>query len=170
MVALDGAPGGTYDIDAFNSNIPTEFKPYVHQTKFCFIPTTSALCLSNWKDMLYNNLTTTNLYANGTCPFEYYFTQTDNQFHTRFNEAASFLYDHLYTDYSLDTYVQNEILSTSRYIGGNNIYIGYNVTSDKPIGNVKINNGANVVFDGKNVTFDSGFECELGSTFEVKIQ
>lgn len=168
MVALDGAPGGTYDIDAFGSQIPDEIKNYVHQTKFCFIPTTSALCLSNWKEMLNNNLTTTNLYANGTCPFEYYFTQTENKFHTRFNEAASFLFDHLYTDYTLDVYTQNEILSTSRYVGGSNIYVGNHVTTNKSQGNVTINNGANVVFDGQTVTFDAGFECVLGSTFEVK--
>ncbi len=168
MVALDGAPGGTYDINEFGSQIPDELKQYVNQTKFCFIPTTSALCLSNWKDMLNNDLTTTNLYANGTCPFEYYFTQTDNRYHTRFNEAAPFLYDHIYTNYSTDIYTQNSTLNTSKYIGGNNIYVGNHVDANHTYGDVQISNGANVVFDGVSVILDAGFECKQGSSMEVK--
>lgn len=162
--------GGTYDLNAFDTGISPEVLSYMTQKKFCFIPTTSALCLSNWKDMLNEDLSTTNLYANGTCPFEYYFTPTDNEYHTRFNSSASFLYDHLVTDYAMDVYSQNETLNTSRYIGGNNIYIGNHVTTSKPQGNVTISNGANVVVDAQNVTLDVGFECVLGSTFEVKNQ
>jgi hypothetical protein len=169
MVALDGAPGGIYDINSFSSQIPDNLMQYVNQTKFCFIPTTSALCLSNWKDMLNNDLITTNLYANGTCPFEYYFTQTNNRYHTRFNEAAPFLYNHIYTNYSSDVYTQNSTLNTSRYIGGNNIYVGNHVNTNQTSGDVQINNGANVVFEGVSVTLDSGFECTQGSSFEVKI-
>lgn len=171
MVALDGAPGGTYDVTAFGFQIPSQFLSYVNQTKFCFIPTTSALCLSNWKDVLNNtDLHTTNLYANGTCPFEYYFTPTANEYHTRFNPSASFLYDHLITNYLSNVYTQNETLNTSRYIAGNDIFVGNNVTSSKTPGNVTITNGVNVVFEGNSVTFDAGFECANGSTFEIKLK
>ena len=70
-------------------------------------------------------------------------------------------------NYNQDVYIQNETISTNRYIGGRNIYIGSNVTTSKPQGNVVIRNNANVVFDAQNVVFDSGFECALGASFEV---
>ena len=71
-------------------------------------------------------------------------------------------------NYNQDVYIQNETISTNRYIGGRNIYIGSNVTTSKPQGNVVLRNNANVVFDAQNVVFDSGFECALGASFEVK--
>jgi hypothetical protein len=71
-------------------------------------------------------------------------------------------------DLSQDVYIQNETITSNRYIGGKNIYIGNNVTISKPQGNVKITNNARVIFDAEeNVIFDKGFECALGSTFEV---
>ena len=70
-------------------------------------------------------------------------------------------------DYSQDVYIQNETISTNRYIGGKNIYIGNNVTTTKPQGNVLITNNAKVIFDGQIVKFDTGFKCDLGATFEV---
>ena len=72
-------------------------------------------------------------------------------------------------NYNQDVYIQNETITTNRYIGGRNIYIGSNVTTSKPQGNVVIRNNANIIFDAaENVMFDSGFECTLGSSFEVK--
>jgi hypothetical protein len=74
----------------------------------------------------------------------------------------------LIIDYGQDIYIQNENINTNRFIGGKNIFIGNHVTTSKTQGDVIINNGANVVFDGKTVTFDNGFECTSGSTFEQK--
>lgn len=74
----------------------------------------------------------------------------------------------LVKDYSVDVYIQNETISSNRYIGGRNIFVGNHVTTSKPYGDVFINNGANVIFDCKNITFDAGFECLSGSTYEVK--
>ena len=70
--------------------------------------------------------------------------------------------------YPEDVYIQNETISNDRYISGRNIYVGRAVTPTKPQGDVIINNNANVIFDAtQGVIFDSGFECTLGSTFEV---
>lgn len=71
-------------------------------------------------------------------------------------------------DGSKDVYIQNETLSTNRFIGGCNIYVGKNVTTSKPQGNVSIKNGAHVIFEpSEEIIFAGGFECEPGSTFEV---
>ena len=68
-----------------------------------------------------------------------------------------------------DIYIQNETISNDRYYGGRNIYAGYHVTDTKPLGNVLINNNSHIIFDAtENVVFAAGFECELGSSFEVK--
>ncbi|MEI6755314.1 MAG: hypothetical protein WCK78_19420 [Paludibacter sp.] len=71
-------------------------------------------------------------------------------------------------DFNQDMYIQNLTISASRYFGGKNIYVGNHVTTGQTAGDVKINNGANVIFDCKATTFDAGFECVLGSSYEVK--
>jgi len=71
-------------------------------------------------------------------------------------------------DYSQDVYIQNETVFTNRYVGGKNIFIGNHVTTAKSFGDVFINNGANVIFDCKEITFDAGFECTSGSSYEVR--
>ena len=71
-------------------------------------------------------------------------------------------------DFNQDVYIQNETLSTNRYIGGKNIFVGNHVTTSQTTGDVMINNGANIIFDCKEITFDAGFECAVGSTYEVK--
>jgi len=70
-------------------------------------------------------------------------------------------------DYSQDVYIQNETISANRYIAGKSVYVGNHVTSSKPQGDVVINNGSNIIFDCKDITFESGFECVAGSTYEV---
>ena len=68
-----------------------------------------------------------------------------------------------------NTYVQNETISLDRYITGNNIFIGHAVTTLKPQGDVFINSGANVIIEAlENITFDYGFELQLGTTLETK--
>ncbi|MEI6752965.1 MAG: hypothetical protein WCK78_07335 [Paludibacter sp.] len=71
-------------------------------------------------------------------------------------------------DFNQDMYIQNLTISASRYIGGKNIYVGNHVTTGQTAGDVKINSGANVIFDCKTTTFDAGFECVQGSSYEVK--
>ena len=68
-----------------------------------------------------------------------------------------------------DIYIQNETISSDRYISGENIYVGRAVTTAKPIGNVVINNNARVIFEGtQNVNLEGGFEVNTGSAIEVK--
>lgn len=70
--------------------------------------------------------------------------------------------------YLENVYIQNETIGTNRYISGRNIYVGNNVTTTKPVGNVITTNNANVIFDASGeVFFEPGFECESGSAFEV---
>lgn len=71
-------------------------------------------------------------------------------------------------DYSQDVYIQNQSISSNKYIGGKYIFVGNHVTASQTAGDVLINNGANVIFDCKNIVFDPGFECAFGSTYEVK--
>ena len=53
-------------------------------------------------------------------------------------------------------------------IVGRNIYVGQNVTTTLPQGPVLINNGENVYFKPtENIYLNSGFDVQLGGTFEV---
>lgn len=71
--------------------------------------------------------------------------------------------------FNQDLYIQNESIISDSYFAGKNIYVGRSVTTSKPIGDVLINEGVNVIFDAEqNVIFESGFELELGGSFEVK--
>ncbi len=68
-------------------------------------------------------------------------------------------------------YIQNESFYSDRYIYGKYFYAGENVTTSKPQGLVKIKRGATVIFDAANdVNLESGFEVELGGSFEVKTE
>ncbi|MDR1973898.1 MAG: hypothetical protein LBQ31_04395 [Bacteroidales bacterium] len=72
----------------------------------------------------------------------------------------------VYTD--RDVYIQNETINTNRYIGGRKIYVGQSVTTTIPYGDVSITNGANVVFEGQEIIFSSGFLSETGATFMTR--
>jgi hypothetical protein len=68
-----------------------------------------------------------------------------------------------------DIFIQNETLSSDSYITGKTISAGTNVTTSKPEGPAKINNGANVVLNAEgDILLDKGFEIEQGSTLETK--
>lgn len=71
--------------------------------------------------------------------------------------------------FSTDTYIQNETIILDKYVSGNNIYVGRNVTALKPQGDVIITEGNEVIFDKEgNLEFKGGFEVESGGSFEVK--
>jgi len=66
-------------------------------------------------------------------------------------------------------YIQNESIYSRKYIFGENIYAGDNITFSKPRGPVIIKNGSYVVFESDNETvLERGFSVELGGVFEVK--
>ena len=85
---LDGAPGGLYSMDAMGLSIDFLEKS-IKQRSFCFIPTVSALALSDWNTKLTQNVSAV------STPFSNKFTPNSNEIHTRFNSSASFLYNQL---------------------------------------------------------------------------
>jgi hypothetical protein len=71
--------------------------------------------------------------------------------------------------FSTDTYIQNETIILDKYVSGNNIYVGRNVTTSKPQGDVIITEGNEVIFNKEgNLELKGGFEVESGGSFEVK--
>ncbi|GHT35442.1 hypothetical protein FACS189434_13240 [Bacteroidia bacterium] len=70
---------------------------------------------------------------------------------------------------NLDVYIQNETITSNRYVGGRYIYVGKNVTSSKSQGDVLINNNANVIFEAsESVYLDAGVDVQSGSGLEIK--
>lgn len=70
--------------------------------------------------------------------------------------------------YTQDVYIQNYTFTENAMIVGRNIYVGQNVATSQPQGSVVINNGVKVYFKPtENIYFNSGFEVQLGGTFEV---
>ena len=68
-----------------------------------------------------------------------------------------------------DIYVQNENYALVRKLVGNNIYIGSDVTSTKPQGNVVVKSGAELSIDAKGKTvINNGFKVEQGSKILIK--
>jgi hypothetical protein len=71
--------------------------------------------------------------------------------------------------YLSDIFIQNETLTGNRYVTGNTISAGTNVTSTKPQGPVLVKSASNIVFDAEgNIVLDKGFEVESGALFEAK--
>ncbi len=92
------------------------------------------------------------IFTNVSCP--YYVTITKHNY--------------IPYQYPEDVYIQNFTFNHDAYVVGRNIYVGNNVKPSSTQGDVIIKNGVNVIFEAKqNVNFDSGFETELGGTFEV---
>jgi len=71
------------------------------EKQFCFVPTVSALALSNWEEKLNQDLLlpATNYFLTGKTGFEQVNAYFANAFHTRFNNSALFLYNWLNEPY-----------------------------------------------------------------------
>ena len=66
-------------------------------------------------------------------------------------------------------YIQDETITTDKYIYGKYFFAGENVTTSKPEGPAIIESGANVVFDATgDVYLKGGFEVKPGAEFEIK--
>lgn len=62
------------------------------------------------------------------------------------------------------------VFNTSQIRIGGNIYAGHNVTTQKPQGDVIIQNGATLKLKAqKEVFLENGFEVENGGVLEVNI-
>ena len=66
-----------------------------------------------------------------------------------------------------DIYIQNENIQGGRTYKGNNIYVGKNVTTEKPQGEVIFRSGSSTTFNGRTVILDKGTTVEIGSTLNV---
>lgn len=66
-------------------------------------------------------------------------------------------------------YIQNQNISSTAYLNCQTVSAGYNVDPTQTLGNVVIQNGANIVFDCTgDILLDKGFEVQLGAYFEAK--
>lgn len=69
----------------------------------------------------------------------------------------------------LNVYIQNKTLSSTAYLNCQTVSAGYNVDANQTVGNVVIQNGANITFDATgDILLDNGFEVQVGATFEAK--
>ena len=70
--------------------------------------------------------------------------------------------------YTPDTvYIQNDTISGARVISGENIYIGKNVTNDKPYGNVVLGQG-NITLQGRIVKIKNSTTVPLGTSLTIE--
>jgi hypothetical protein len=69
-----------------------------------------------------------------------------------------------------NVYVQNKPnLSSTAYLNCQTVSAGYNVDPTQTVGNVVIQNGANITFDATgDIILAGGFEVQVGATFEAK--
>lgn len=68
-----------------------------------------------------------------------------------------------------NVYVQNKNLSSTAYLNCQTVSAGYNVDASQTVGNVVIQNGANITFDATgDIILAGGFEVQVGATFEAK--
>lgn len=67
-------------------------------------------------------------------------------------------------------YMQNETLTNSSFYYASPLYIGYDVTLEKPYGNVVIETGAKLSIQNGTygVTIKNGFECKLGAELIIE--
>ena len=69
-----------------------------------------------------------------------------------------------------DNYIQNVAFSDCHKVYLNTpVYVGYDVTSSSPYGNVTVENGGKlIIFKGDGVSIENGFECKKGGIIEIK--
>jgi hypothetical protein len=99
MLPLDGAAGSfnKFDLGGQGSNdakVDTLLEHF-KKKEFTFVPTGSALALSNWDTMLNTNFSGRDFYAEGLTEFEEIMVTADNKKHPNFAHAAAFLARHL---------------------------------------------------------------------------
>lgn len=68
-----------------------------------------------------------------------------------------------------DVYIQNETFTDDAQIEGGNVYVGHDVTTSSPEGDVVVKSGAKLVIDADGeVLIKNGFTCEAGAVLEIK--
>jgi hypothetical protein len=192
MLPIDGAPGGLYSVDMMGGQLPISNNA-MPQKQFCFVPTVSALALSDWQTQLTSNLSGKDFWAQGTSEFDQFFTQSSNEFHTRFNSSATFLYNQLTApplqfiennfDFCGQTtfHIKNWRNAAVKWETGSNFTIGsYNnvaatvsTTGSAGAGHITLKTGSNGVVRKKMLVSCSpsitgpSTVCHSGSTFTL---
>lgn len=82
------------------------------------------------------------------------------------------LYGFLHIPYTIELidtlYIQNENITNNIDKIAFNTYIGENVTSLKPQGNVRIINGKTILRNLDKIFIKNSFKVERGASFEIK--
>ncbi|OAV65371.1 hypothetical protein Barb6XT_02437 [Bacteroidales bacterium Barb6XT] len=167
MLPIDGAPGGVYDIDNIAQNIPKEITAGIKQKKFCFIPTVSALALTDWNTRL-----TTKIDPTIKTSFERNSMPLSNGLHTSFEAGASFL---------VNEFLEKDLSITGTETTGKFFYQNGSVTI-KAGGSETVGNGGHlessrsiIVEKGGKLTVKQGgsvtckdFTALEGSTIDIE--
>lgn len=90
-----------------------------------------------------------------------YYNSSDDELSFETIDEVSFIWD-----YTKDLYIQNEnIQGETRIYTGNTIYVGNNVTSTKPTGDVNIQN-SHIIVRGKQLELHSGTRIDKNFIFQ----
>jgi len=143
---IDGAPGGLYSI---NSIVNNSLPPSLSVTpRFTFIPTVSALALTDWQVQLNNNLINQNLFQLGKTNFVRYYLPTANEEHTNFTASAAFSVNEINSTPTDDIILGTVNINSNRRIN-RNIIIRNGAT-------LNVTNSATLDVSNKNLTIDTG--------------
>ena len=164
---LDGAPGGYYKISTVAGGLPAGM---IKKEEFTFIPTVSALALSNWETQLNSNLASMDL--SSYTGFKRYFIPTTNERHTNFYTSASFLVNEINST-PTDAIITGTVnISSNRQFNRNiivkngatlNILSG--VTLDASNKKIIVEQGGKVVANNNSVIYCKNIDVAAGGTF-----
>ena len=149
---LDGAPAGIYNVSNVAGKIPDGL---LLKNYFSFVPTVSALALSDWQSQLNSRLTGQNLHQAGKTKFMRSYMPASNQEHTHFQAAASFLVREINS-------VPTDVVIT----GTVNIHSDRQYDRDiivKSGATLRITNGATLDVSAKKITVEPGGKLIIDS-------
>jgi hypothetical protein len=153
---VDGAPGGIYDLSIITNSLPADM---VKVDKFTFIPTVSALGLSDWQSKLTSNLSTGSI----TTTFVRRFMPNSNEVHTFFANGASFLVNEISATPSAATiigtmnvtsnrlYNRNIVVKSGGTLNVNNATLGANKITVESGGTINLSNNGKIECKGLDV-------------------
>lgn len=96
MMPIDGATGGIIDLENYMEKMPNDFRPFIKQTKFSFIPRGSSLALNDWNTNYTANLQGVDLFSTGKTEFEYVsMSPTIAEPHVTFDASKQFVINQL---------------------------------------------------------------------------
>jgi hypothetical protein len=95
----------------------------------------------------------------------YTFTGVSKPYYVTITKSNYIPYQNVLTN----VYIQNKNLSSTAYLNVQTVSAGYNVDANQTVGNVVIQNGADITFDATgDIILAAGFEVQVGAIFEAK--